>query len=222
MEVAAQRDASPYLNRFEDFFEFARKIGQEFFEGGAGVVFADGKGMGGAFKVATKNLLRVMHETLARGQRIDGECESVNQRVPALGAVFINSGHVTGEHAFATQRGEALKLELADAAAGVSEGRVTAFARDGFVERDEFLAFVAGGVIVSAINGWPFMFDEYLTLVSVEELAQRGEARGHGGVGQLDTGVAGAKLIEQSAQIAQQAAAIRRGELGQSVTVSYA
>src|SRR5882724_1076960 len=101
---------------------------------------------------AARGLTGVAEQSLAQGQRIDRQCQTINQGVPAVGLAAVNRRKIALHEAVVTQRAEALELALADAAARGSKVLEDGFAGELLVERDQLAQFIVRGVEKGALN----------------------------------------------------------------------
>src|SRR5258708_6565014 len=101
---------------------------------------------------AARGLMGIAEQTLAQGQGIDRQCQTINQGVPAVGLATVNRREVALHKPVVAQRAEALELALADAAARGSKVLEDGFVGELLVERDQLAQFIVRGVRKGALN----------------------------------------------------------------------
>ncbi len=158
----------------EERFDGGGDGGGKFLEDFCGVGFAERKGAGGGLNEPARSLARVAAEALAQRERVDGEGQAVDERVPAVGFALLNRGEVTLDETVVAQRAETLQLTVAHAAAGGRETLVERFVGQLAVIGDEFAEFVARGVIESALDGGQFERLQNFGVIILQEILQAG------------------------------------------------
>jgi len=116
-----------------------------------------------------------MKQTLTQRQRVNGEKDSVNKRMPSVGLAGFNSGKITARETFAAQRAKAFQLPASNLAAAVSERLQERLGGKSGVKRKEFAALARSGVTKSGGDGGDFDRREHVRLIGREKRGSVGQ-----------------------------------------------
>ena len=124
---------------------------------------------------AAESLTSVMEQPLAQWERVSGENDSVNERMPAVGAAFVHGFAVALYEAEIFHRSEAIELALADVTAGELEFLEGGIVGELGVKREEFAEMILSGEIVGGVNLAELERTEGLLAVANEKFAERAD-----------------------------------------------
>src|SRR5205807_3075087 len=113
-------------------------------------------------------------QTLANGQRINGQRQAIDKRVPGLRLPPFDGLKVTLHNSHVAQRPKALKLVLPDAPAGRGKIPVPVLPGNFEVQSQQLAGFVAAGMLVGQANRRQIESQQNLGQVSVEKPRESG------------------------------------------------
>ncbi len=157
-----------------------------------------------------RGLMGVTEQALPQGQRINGEGQAIDQRMPAIGIARFDRGEVTLYDALVPQWAERLQLAMAHATAGDGKILEQRLIREFLIKREQFAELAAAGVKMGGLNGGQLDGPQDAALVIPQENAQcrqaaylaqrqrsvRARQRGHA--------VGGAELQQQGREVPEQ------------------
>lgn len=193
----------------DEGFDGSREVCAEFAEEVAAFHFREFEGPCGGVDEAAHGLEAVSDQSLAEGDGVEGEGESVNKRVPGVGFAAGDGVEVAAGDAFVAEGAEPFQLGAAGAAARFGERFEGLDLGQLAVEGDHFAQFVPGGVVEGAADGGQFMRQQDVPLVMVEEASQggrvadRGNAQGSGDFAEGNKAAGGPELLGEWMPVAQ-------------------
>lgn len=156
----------------EQGFDTGGKIDAKFFKKRPAICFGKPQRRGGGLNETARGLMSVAEETLAQRQGINRECQTVNQSMPPTGFVLLDGGEVALNKALVAQWSEALKLALADVAAGGSEILQYLFTGQFLVEGNQLTQFITTGVEKGTLNGRQLQWLQNVGMIILQEYPQ--------------------------------------------------